>query len=99
MFSELSLATNITVLTPVSCYLMASFTNGGKNARNIGLLCRCHLNSIMPDSIFYDSMGWGMIQGFFVFLCLFVFSGVVTAVFCRNGFSLIAIIQVGVGKP
>ena len=30
---------------------------------------RCHLRDIMPDSIFYDSRGWGMTQ----FVCFFFF--------------------------
>ena len=59
-FSKLSLATAIMVLTPVSCYYMTSFNYGGKKARGVGLTCRCHLSNIMPDSIFYDSMGWGI---------------------------------------
>ena len=33
----------------------------------------------MPDSIFYDSMGWGMTQ--LLLLLLFFFLGVVIAVF------------------
>ena len=58
-FSELSLATAIMVLTPVSCYYMSSFNYGGKRTRDVGLTCRCHLSNIMPDSIFYDSMDGG----------------------------------------
>ena len=59
-FSKLSLATAIMELTPVSCYYMASFNYGGTKARDVGLNCRCHLGNIMPDTIFYDSMGWGI---------------------------------------
>ena len=59
-FSKLSLATTMMALTPVSCYYMTSFNYGGKKARDVGLTCRCHLNNIMPDSIFYDSMAWGI---------------------------------------
>ena len=44
-------------LKPVSCYYMTSFNYGGKEARDVGLTCRCN---IMPDSIFYGSMGWGI---------------------------------------
>ena len=55
----LSLATAITTLTPVSCYYM-TFNYAGKRARDVGLICRCHLSNIKPDSIFYDSMGWGI---------------------------------------
>ena len=52
------------------CYYMTSFNYGGKEARDVGLTCRCHLSNIMPDSmpdsIFYDSMGWGI--AFLIFL-------------------------------
>ena len=47
-------------LTPVSCYYMTSFNYGGKEARDVGLTCRCHLSSIMPDSISHDNMGCGI---------------------------------------
>ena len=73
-FSKLSLATAIMALTPVSCYYMTSFNYGGKEARDVGLTCRCHLSNIMPDSIFYDSMGWGI-------TCLFFFLRVIATVF------------------
>ena len=56
-FSKLSLAAIIMELTPVSCYYMTSFNSGGKKGRDVGLTYRCHLSNIMPDSIFYDSMG------------------------------------------
>ena len=74
---------------------MTSFNYGGKKARDVGLTCRCHLSNIMPDSIFYDSMGWGMTQ--FVFFlrggnrCL--------PQHRRDGFSLITITPVSMGKP
>ena len=55
-----SLAIAIMALKPVSCYYMTSFNYGGKEARDVGLTCRCHLSNIMPDSIFYGSMGWGI---------------------------------------
>ena len=60
---------------------MTSFDYGGKKARDVGLTCRCHLNKIMPDSIFYDSMGWRMTQLFLLLLFLFFYIGVVIAVF------------------
>ena len=56
-FSKLSLATAIMALTPVLCYYMTSFNYGGKEARDVDLTCRCHLSNMMPDRIFYDSMG------------------------------------------
>ena len=106
MFPESSVATTITVLTPISCYYVASFNYGGKKAGDVGLTCRCHL------SIFYDSMGWGMTQSFlflffFSFVYLFCF-----VLFCfsprggncclpqhrRDGFSLITTMPVRVGK-
>ena len=65
--SKLSLATTIMALTPVSCYYLTSFNYGGKEAKDVGLTCRCHLSNIMPDSIFYDSMGWGITCLFFFF--------------------------------
>ena len=66
-FFKLSLATANMALKPVSCYYMTSFNYGGKKARNVDLTCRCHLSNIMPDSIFYDSMGWGITCLFFFF--------------------------------
>ena len=67
--SKLSSGSAIMVLTSVSCYYMTSFNYGGKKARDVDLTCRCHLNNIMPDSIFYDSLGWGLTcLDFFVFL-------------------------------
>ena len=59
-FSKLSLAAAIMALTPVSCYYMTSFNYGGQKARDVGLTFRCQLSNIMPDSIFYDSKGWGI---------------------------------------
>ena len=67
LFSELSLATTIAVLTPVSWYYMTSFNDGREKARNVGLTCRYHLSNIMPDSIFCDNIGWGMTQDFLNF--------------------------------
>ena len=63
----------------VDACLMTSFNYGGKKARDVGL----PWSNIMSDSIFYDSMGWGMTQLplNFLFVCLFVFLGVVIAVF------------------
>ena len=74
MFSESFLATIITVLTSVSCYYMTSFNYGGKKVSDVGLTCGYHLSNIMPDSIFYDSIRWGM-------TVVFVLLGVVIAVF------------------
>ena len=65
VFPELSIATTIAMLTPASCYSMTSFNYGSKSARDLGLTCGCHLNNVMPDSIFYDSMERGMTLGFF----------------------------------
>ena len=56
-FSKLSLATAIMVLKSASCYYKTLCNYGGKKARDVGLTRRCHLSNIMPDSIFYDSMG------------------------------------------
>ena len=70
---------------------MTSFNYGGKKAKDVGLTCRCHLSNIMPDSIFCDSVGWGLTQlllllllffgVFFFFFLSFFFVGVVIAVF------------------
>ena len=45
------------------CYYMISFNYGGKKARDVST-CRCLLSNVMPDSIFYDSMEWGIICSF-----------------------------------
>ena len=93
-FSKLSLLTAIMGLMPVSCYYMTSFNYGGKKARGVGLTCRCHVSNIMPDSIFYDSMGWGL-------TCLF-FEGDNHGLphHKRDGFSSLFIITpMGLGKP
>ena len=73
-FSKLSLATAMMALTPISCYYMTSFNYGGKKGKDVSLTCRCHLRNIMSDSIFYDSMGWG-INCYFVysFINLFIY--------------------------
>ena len=85
--------TTITVLTPASCYYMASFNYGGKKARDAGFTCRCHLSNIMSDSIIYGSMGRVMTQSFLTGgnRCL--------PQHRRDGFSLIIITPVGMGKP
>ena len=96
-FSRLSLATTIMALTPVSCYYMTSFNYDGKEARDVGLTCICHLSNIMPNSIFYDSMGWGI-----TCLFLFFFEGDIHCLpqHKRDGFScLIIITPMALGKP
>ena len=96
-FPKLSLATAIRTLTPISCYCMTSFNYVGKKAMDVGFTCRCHLSNIMPDSIFYDSMGWG------ITCCFFFFSKGDNHCFSqhkRDGFScLIIITPMGLGKP
>ena len=80
---------------------MTLFKNGGKKAKNVGLTCRCHLSNIVPDSIFYDSMGWGMTQLLLLFF-LFFFHRVGNRClpqYLRDGFSLITITAVGMKKP
>ena len=78
---------------------MTLFDYGGKKARDVGLTYRCHLSNIMPDSIFYDSMGWGMTQ--LLLLLLFFLRGGNRCLpqHRRDGFSLITITPVGMGKP
>ena len=72
---------------------MTSFDYGGKKARDVGLTCRSHLSNIMPDSIFHDSMGWGITQ-------FFSFSGGNHCLpqHTRDGFSVTTITPMGVGK-
>ena len=93
MFPESFLVTTITVLTPVSCYYMTSLNYGGKKARDVGFTCRCHLSNIMSHSIIYGCMGWVMTQSFFRGgnPCL--------PQHRRDGFSLIIITPVDMGKP
>ena len=79
--------------TLASCYYMTSFDYGGKKASDAGLTCRCRLNNIMPDSIFYDSIGWAIPQFFFLRGgngCLPQHG--------KDGFSVITITSMGVGK-
>ena len=81
-FFKLTLLTTIMVLTPDSCDHVTSFNYDDKKARDEGLTCWCHLNNIMPDSIFHESIRQGMTCSvlFCLFLCFFVFSNVF--VFC-----------------
>ena len=53
------------------------------------------MSNIMPDSIVYDSMGWGISR------CVFgLFSRVITfPQYRRDGFSIIVITPMDVGKP
>ena len=95
MFPELSLATTITMLMPISCYYVTSFNYGGKKARDVSLTCRSHLSNITPDSIFRDSMGCGVTQ---VLLFFFRSSNGCLPQHRRDGFSLITITQVDVVK-
>ena len=91
-FSKLSLANAIMTLTPVSCYYMTLFNYSGKKARDVGLICRCFLSNIMPDSIFYDSIGWGT--------TFFEGDNHCLPQCKRDGFTcLIIITSMGFGKP
>ena len=60
------------VLTLVLSYCLASFNYGGKKERYMALTCRCHLSNIIPDSIFCDSMEWGVTCFFLLFFLFFV---------------------------
>ena len=44
---------------------MTSFNYDENDARTVGLTNRCHLSRMMPDGIFYESMGGGVAQLFF----------------------------------
>lgn len=50
---------------------MASFNNGDNEARDVDLTFRCHLNNIVSDSIFYDSMGQAGVYLMYITWCLF----------------------------
>ena len=111
-FFELSWATTITVLKPVSCDHVTSFNYDDKKVRDVGLTCWCHLSNIMTDSIFHESMRQGITCS--VSFCLFVFYILFVCCllfffffagwyFCfpqdgRNGISCITITSEGVGK-
>ena len=55
----------IMALTPASCYCIPSFNYGSRKARDIHLTCRSHLRNVLTDSIFYDSLKWGITYCFF----------------------------------
>ena len=93
VFSELSLATTSTVVKPVSCYYITSFNYGGKKARDVGYACRRYMSNIMPNSIFYDSMGRRITQFFSLAVVISLHHHI------KDGFSLITITPMGVGKP
>ena len=86
-FSELSLAITIAVLTPVSCYYVISCNYCGKNARVVGLTCRCHLNNIVLSVSFVIiwDREWG--------------GNCCLPQHWRHGFRLITMTPIGVGKP
>ena len=65
MFSKISRINNPFVVTKVllplslsyvTCYYKTLFNYGGKKVRDVALSARCHLSSIVPDSIVCDSM-------------------------------------------
>ena len=103
-FFELSLATTITVLKPVSCDHVTSFNYDDKKARDVGLTCWCHLSNIMPDSIFHESMRERITCSFlYLFVVCFFFFFFAGWYFCfsqdeRDGISFITITSMGVGK-
>lgn len=70
-FFELSLANIITVLTPVSCDYVKSFSYDGMNARDVSLTCTYHLSNIVLDNVFHKSMGQGIT--YLCFCCFFTF--------------------------
>ena len=83
----LSFVTTITVLTRASFFFM-TFNYGGKREKDVGFTCRCHMNNIMPDCIFYDcifKMITCLCVSLFVFLLIFglFLQGVATTVFPR----------------
>ena len=64
---ELSSAITIKLMRPISCYHMTSFNYDDKKVNDVSLTCRCHLNNIMPDSIFHGKMRSGITC--FAFIC------------------------------
>ena len=76
---------------------MTSFNYGGKKARDEGLTYRCHQSNVIPDSIFFDSLGWGMVRGFFIYLFLRGGNRCLP-LHRRDGFSLITITPMDMGK-
>ena len=82
---ELSLATTITVLKPVSCDHVISFNYDGKRARDVGLTCWCHLSNIMPVFIY-------------LFIYFFAWRYFCFPLDERDGISFITITSVSVGK-
>ena len=102
-FSKLSLTTLIMALKPVSCYYMTSFIYGSKEERDVSLTCRCHLSNIMPDSIFYGSIGWEIILFYFILFIYLSFkkgNNHCLPQHIRNGFSCVIIITLmTLGKP
>ena len=89
-FLELSSTTTIMVLKPVSCNNVTSFNYDGKKARDVGLTCWCHLSNIMPDSIFHESMSYGI-------TCLFFQGDTCFPQDERDQISFITITSVGMG--
>lgn len=62
---RVTLATTIKELTPTLYFCMTSSKYSAKKERNVDLPFRCHLSSVMPDSIFYDSLWWDNLFLFF----------------------------------
>ena len=87
LFFLLSLATTITVLTPVSCYCITLFRYDGKKKREASVTCRCHLNNSMADSIFYDSYIVEDNLPSCLFACLFAFLFVFSSIGGKQCFS------------
>ena len=56
----------------VGACLVLIYHYGGKKTKDRNLNCRCHLNDITRDSIFYDIVGLGATWIFFRFFLGFV---------------------------
>ena len=89
-FFQLSLATTIRVLKPVSCDHLTSFNYDDKKARDVGLTCWCHLSNNMPDSIFHESMRQGITCVWRFFCFCFVFLFFVVFLVCAGWYSLLS---------
>ena len=72
---------------------MTSFNYVGKKGRDVGITCTCYLSNIVPDSIFFDPITYGgdlYFKGWHSH-CL--------PQYRRDGFTLITIALMEVGKP
>ena len=90
-------------MKPVSCDHVTSFNYDDKNARDEALTCSCRLSNNMPDSIFHESMGQGIMFFFFLIIFYYYYFLVRGDTSCfpqdkRDGISFVTITSVSVAK-